>query len=86
VTLDAWLGQVGAELGTVAVGGDDGGLRDLLLELTRDVAHQVARPAAPLTSFLVGLAAGAAGGSVEAVRDAVARVRAMLPEPGEPGP
>lgn len=29
-----------------------------LLDLTRDVAHGPSRPAAPLTAFLVGLAAG----------------------------
>ena len=31
-------------------------LRDALLELTRDVAHGVARVAGPLTCYLVGLA------------------------------
>ena len=30
--------------------------RDLVLDLARDVAHGVARPAAPLTAYLVGLA------------------------------
>jgi len=29
-----------------------------VLDLTRDVAHGVARPAAPLTTFLLGLALG----------------------------
>ena len=29
-----------------------------LLDLTRDVAHNRSRPAAPLTAFLVGLASG----------------------------
>jgi hypothetical protein len=53
----------------------------LLLDLTRDVARGVARPAAPLTSFLVGLAAGRDGGSVEDVRRAVATVAALIPEP-----
>ena len=37
--------------------------RDLVLDLARDAAHGVARPAAPLTTFLVGLAAGLRGGS-----------------------
>ena len=32
-----------------------------LLDLIRDVAHGPSRPAAPLTAFLVGLAAGRAG-------------------------
>jgi hypothetical protein len=52
----------------------------LLLDLTKDVAHGVARPAAPLTSFLVGLAAGRAGGSGDDVRTAVATVAALIPE------
>ena len=29
-----------------------------ILDLTKDVAHKRSRPAAPLTSFLVGLASG----------------------------
>ena len=29
-----------------------------VLDLTRDVAHGVARPAAPLTAYLVGVAVG----------------------------
>lgn len=32
--------------------------RDPLLDLTRDVAHAVARPAAPLAAYLVGVAVG----------------------------
>ena len=35
-------------------------MREPVLDLVRDVAHQVNRPAAPLTAFLVGLAHGAA--------------------------
>jgi len=35
--------------------------RDLILNLARDVAHAVARPAAPLTAYLLGLAV--AGGA-----------------------
>nr|WP_231910848.1 DUF6457 domain-containing protein [Corynebacterium suranareeae] len=34
-----------------------------LLNLTRDVAHGPSRPAAPMTSFLLGLAAGRSGES-----------------------
>ncbi|MET4638507.1 DUF6457 domain-containing protein [Mycetocola sp. 2940] len=37
----------------------------LILDLARDAAHGVARPAAPLTTFLVGYAAGRAGGSAD---------------------
>ena len=35
----------------------------LILDLARDAAHGVARPAAPLTTFLVGYAAARAGGT-----------------------
>jgi hypothetical protein len=31
---------------------------DLVLDLTRDVAHGVMRPAAPLTAYLLGVAVG----------------------------
>jgi hypothetical protein len=41
--------------------------RDLVLDLARDAAHGVARPAAPLTTFLVGLAAGLRGGTPDDV-------------------
>lgn len=44
--------------------------RDLVLDVARDAAHGVARPAAPLTTFLVGLAAGQRGGSAQAVTEA----------------
>jgi hypothetical protein len=53
-TLDEWTGQACAALGLDADGFD----RDLVLDLARDVAHGVARPAAPLTAYLVGVAVG----------------------------
>lgn len=46
----------------------------LILDLARDVANGVARPAAPFSAFVAGLVAGRAGGTPEQVRDAVARV------------
>lgn len=48
-----------------------------LLDMTKAVAHGVARPAAPLTSFLVGYAAAQAGGEPEAVAEANRRVTAL---------
>jgi Domain of unknown function (DUF6457) len=72
--LDAWLAEAGDALGV-----DSGAMqRDLLLDLTRDVAHGVARPAAPLTAFLVGLAAGKSGGSADDVKAAIRRLTAVL--------
>lgn len=55
-----------------------------LLALIRDVAHGPSRPGAPLTAFLVGLAAGSrAGGEVTddlvaAVLERVGAVEALL--------
>jgi hypothetical protein len=68
--LDAWIAEAAAALGVDVTAVD----RDAILDVARDVAHHVARPAAPLTTFLVGLAAGRAGGSLEAVRDAAATI------------
>jgi len=44
-----------------------------VLDLTRDVAHGVARPAAPLTAYLVGVAVGRG----LALPDAAGRVAAL---------
>lgn len=44
---------------------------DDILDLARDAAHQVERPAAPLTTFLVGYAAGMRGGSAADLTDCV---------------
>ncbi|MFF3316801.1 DUF6457 domain-containing protein [Streptomyces sp. NPDC003035] len=55
--LDEWITAVKDELG-IEIDVDTG----VLLDLARDAAHGVARPAAPLTTFLVGYAAGRAAG------------------------
>lgn len=65
--LDEWADELSAALGVDRSAVDIA----LLLDLARDAAHTVARPAAPLTTFLVGLAAGARGGDPAAVRAAV---------------
>ena len=63
-TLDDWTAAVVDELGIADL--VDGRTRDLVLDMTQDVAHGVARPAAPLTAYLMGLAAGRAGSADEA--------------------
>ncbi|MEV3929170.1 MULTISPECIES: NTP transferase domain-containing protein [unclassified Streptomyces] len=67
--LDEWITAVKNELG-IELDVDTG----VLLDLARDAAHGVARPAAPLTTFLVGYAAAVAssGKSPEAAAEAVA--------------
>ncbi|WP_338671388.1 NTP transferase domain-containing protein [Streptomyces sp. SCSIO 30461] len=73
--LDEWINAVKAELG-IEIDVDTG----VLLDLARDAAHGVARPAAPLTTFLVGYAAAkSAGPDAEAVA-AAARKAAALAE------
>lgn len=46
----------------------------LILDLARDVANGVARPAAPFSAFVAGLVAGRAGGTPEDVRASVAAI------------
>lgn len=59
-----------------------------ILDLTRDVAHGTERKLAPLTSYLVGIHLGRrleAGADRDgALRDAVDRVLAAIPDQDEP--
>jgi hypothetical protein len=74
--LDAWTAELAAELGVDPAAVDV----TLLLDVARDAAHQVARPAAPVTTFLVGLAAGLRGGDADAVRTAAATAQRLAAE------
>lgn len=71
-TLDEWWVTLTAALGLADVPAD----RDAVLRLAGDAAHAVVRPAAPLTTFLAGYAAGLAGGSAEDIASAIDRARA----------
>ncbi|AKK10580.1 DUF6457 domain-containing protein [Corynebacterium uterequi] len=52
-----------------------------LLALTKVIAHHgPSRPAAPLTAFLVGYAAGAQGGDADGVRARIDAIKALLPD------
>ena len=68
-TLEQWAATVCADLDL------DPGSADTktVLDLARDVAHGVARPAAPLTAYLVGVAVGRG----LSLPDAAARVQAL---------
>ncbi|WP_405999669.1 NTP transferase domain-containing protein [Streptomyces sp. NBC_00829] len=71
--LDEWITAVKDELG-IELDVDTG----VLLDLARDAAHGVARPAAPLTTFLVGYAAAQAGnGGPAAVAEAAGKAAAL---------
>lgn len=73
-TLEEWVTELTTALDLPADSVDV----TLLLDLARDAAHGVARPAAPLTTFLVGLAAGRAGASSADVLAAVSVTQATL--------
>ncbi|MFF9503353.1 DUF6457 domain-containing protein [Streptomyces sp. NPDC014656] len=74
--LDEWITAVKTELG-LDLDVDTGAL----LDLARDAAHGVARPAAPLTTFLVGYAAAKAAEDgtdpAEAVAEAARKAAAL---------
>ncbi|MFG2354971.1 NTP transferase domain-containing protein [Streptomyces sp. NPDC048521] len=70
--LDEWISAVKDELG-IELDVDTG----VLLDLARDAAHGVARPAAPLTTFLVGYAAALGKGGPEAVAEAARKAAAL---------
>jgi hypothetical protein len=74
--LTDWVTAVGRELGLEdALEGT--GLVDTVLDLTSDVAHGVSRPGAPVTAFLVGVAAGRAEDPSVAARDYADKISRM---------
>ncbi|MFC7623098.1 DUF6457 domain-containing protein [Microlunatus sp. GCM10028923] len=81
---DEWLAALSAQIGTEDIPMDDDAMH-IVLDLARDAAHEVERPAAPLTAFLVGVAVGR-GAALGAV--AAQATELILSETGsaEPGP
>ncbi|MGN6741793.1 MAG: DUF6457 domain-containing protein [Amnibacterium sp.] len=73
--LTAWWGTLCEALGLPDVPAD----RDAILGLAGVAAHNVVRPAAPVTTFLAGYAAGLKGGSAEDVSAALAAAKAAVP-------
>ncbi|GAB1688461.1 DUF6457 domain-containing protein [Krasilnikovia sp. M28-CT-15] len=67
--LEAWLAAAGAEVGVAPAEVDTAAL----LDVARDVAHQVLRPGAPVTAYLMGLAVGRGADPA----DVAARIRAL---------
>jgi len=57
---------------------------DLLLDVSRVVAHEVERRAAPVTTYLIGLAAARIGGDKEAAASAARIVTALAKSHGAP--
>ncbi|HVQ92708.1 MAG TPA: DUF6457 domain-containing protein [Mycobacteriales bacterium] len=71
--LDDWAEVVRLELGLPAADHDEGTV-GLVLDTARDVAHGVARPAAPLTAYLLGLAVGRSPAGAGSAPDLAARI------------
>jgi hypothetical protein len=68
-----WVTAVARELG-LEEALDSATTVDMVLDLTSDVAHGVSRPGAPVTAFLVGVAAGRAEDPAVAARDYAQKV------------
>lgn len=62
MTLDEWTTAACAELG---LDKSDAHVK-LVLDLARDVAHNVVRPGAPVSAYLLGLAVGRGADPAEA--------------------
>jgi hypothetical protein len=81
MTVEDWTPRLAAELGLDAGSGAID--IDAILGVAGVVAHAVERKAAPVSAFLIGLAAGRAGGSPEDVAAAIERVRALAAQEGQ---
>jgi uncharacterized protein DUF6457 len=68
VTLHDWIDELCDAL-DIDAEVDEG----IILDLARDAAHAVERPAAPITTYLLGYAAALAGGSPEKIEELAAR-------------
>lgn len=65
MTLDEWVAAAAAEL---ELGDVPAGEQQLILDLAREVAHNVVRPGAPVSAYLVGLAVGRGASLDDATR------------------
>jgi hypothetical protein len=66
--VEAWLADVGAALGVPVEDVLAPALREEMLDLTGDIAHNVVRVAVPWTSYLMGVAVGRGASPEEALR------------------
>ena len=76
--VEEWLGRVGAALGVPVAEVLPKDMRNEMLDLTGDIAHNVVRVAVPWSSYLMGVAVGRGASPQEALR----LVRELLP-PGD---
>ena len=67
MTLTEWTEQLCTALGVAELEVEV----DAILDLARDAAHQIDRPAAPLTTFIVGYAAALRGAKPTDLEDCI---------------
>lgn len=77
--LSDFAGDLAAALG---LGGVDVDV-DEVLSLASDAAHAYVRPAAPVATFLAGVAAGRAGATSQSMADALAAAAEFCAQPPE---
>jgi len=70
--LDQWVAALAGELGVATADIDV----QAILDVARDAAHNVMRPAAPVATFMAGYAAGLKGGGAQHVADSTAAASA----------
>ena len=78
--MDEWVGRVCTALG---LGPTD---YAQVLDMTRDVAHHVLRPAAPVTAYLLGVAVGQGADPASAASVITELAKSWSAERGEGGP
>jgi len=74
--LESWVAEVSAVLGLADI--EPQRHVRLLLDLARDAAHAIERPAAPVTTYLLGLAAGRAADPATATTELAEQVRGLI--------
>ncbi|WP_372594127.1 DUF6457 domain-containing protein [Actinotalea sp.] len=74
--LDVWMAQVVTAFDLDARAVEE--ITGPMLDRVRDVAHDVVRPGAPMSAFLVGLAAGAATGQGATTQELVDGIQERL--------
>jgi hypothetical protein len=78
ISLDDWVAKLSSELGIPDLDLDI----NQVLDLAGAAAHAVVRPAAPLTTFVAGLAAGLAGGLPADLQAAIERANVLCEQEG----
>lgn len=82
--LDDWAAEAASVVGVTLQPGDIAAV----LDLARDAAHGIARPAAPLTTFIAGMAVGRGQPTAEAMAalvDAIGRRSGAGPSESDQG-